>query len=109
MAGAAIVWRAFARSKGDADGAPRRAAALAVGGLLASPYALCYDGALLVPAAVALAIGADPRRWPARLAAFCAACLVTTPGLGFAAVAAFGLLASLDPSAPRPAPAKAPA
>ncbi len=90
--GAAIVWRAFARSNEP----PRLAAALAIGGLLATPYALCYDGALLAPAAAALLLGADARRWPMRLAAFCAVCLVTTPGLGFAAVAAFGLLASLD-------------
>lgn len=105
IGGAAIVWRVFARS----TDAPARAAALAVGGLIATPYALCYDGTLLVPAAAALLLGADARRWPARLAALCAVCLITTPGLGFAAVAAFGLLASLEPSAPRPEPARAPA
>jgi len=42
-----------------------------------------------------------------RLAAFCAVCLITTPGLGFAAVAAFGLLASLAPPAPPREPATA--
>lgn len=98
IGGAVVVWRGFSR-QGDLahDAAPSRAAALAVGGLLATPYALSYDGTLLVPAAAALLLGADARRSSTRLAAFCAACLVTVPGLGFAAVAAFGLLASADP------------
>jgi hypothetical protein len=102
-AGAAIVWRTFARTRDAGE----RAAALAVGGLIATPYALCYDGTLLAPAAAALLLGADARRRPARLAAFCAACLVTAPGLGFAAVAAFGLLARLDPPPAQPKPARA--
>jgi hypothetical protein len=107
IGGAAIVWRVFARADEAAERTGVRAAALAIGGLCASPYALCYDGTLVVPAAVALLVGAEAARWPSRLAAFCAACLVTAPGLGFAAIAAFGLLSRLDPAAARPGPARA--
>jgi len=98
---AALVWRAFARSTDPA----LRLAALLGGGLLVVPYAMHYDGALLVPAAVALAsqrLG-EPR-WLLRLLALLAACEVTAPHIGAIAVVAFLLLANADLIV-RPAPA----
>ena len=82
---AALVWWAFARKSDVAS----RVAALAAGALLAVPYAMHYDGALLVPAAVALVIASETKEgWILRFAALIAVCGVTAPGLGFAAVLA---------------------
>jgi hypothetical protein len=89
LIGIGFVWWAFARKD---PGAPRLAA-LAAGSLLAAPYAMHYDGALLVPAAVALAIPADAHEgWTLRFAALVVVCGVTAPSLGFAAVLAFAVL-----------------
>jgi hypothetical protein len=82
----AFVWKAFARREAGA----LRLAALAAGTLLAAPYAMHYDGALLAPAAVALAIAEDAQDgWMVRFAALIAVCAVTAPGLGSVAVLAF--------------------
>lgn len=58
LAGGWMVWRVFRSS----DDVPVRLVALAGGALLAAPYAMNYDLALLVPAAAALLVqGADRR------------------------------------------------
>ena len=96
LAGVALVWRAFAR-RGEV--APRLAA-LGAGSLLAAPYAMHYDGALLVPAAVVMVVnGMDDRNWLARLLAFCAVCEVTNAYIGLPVVCAFALFSSLPAKA----------
>lgn len=93
LGGGALVWRAFARKVDVAT----RLAALAAGSLLAAPYAMHYDGALLVAAAVALVIAAEAQKgWMLRLTAFVFVCGVTAPGLGFLAVVAFAVLVWRD-------------
>jgi hypothetical protein len=105
LAGAALAWSAFARR---AD-APTRLAALAAGSLLIAPYAMHYDGTMLVPAAVAIAVTRiETRGWAVGFLGLIAVCEVTTPNLGLVAVAAFALLSSgisLRSPAPRPVPA----
>jgi hypothetical protein len=108
---AALVWWAFARKSDVAS----RLAALAAGALLAAPYAMHYDGALLVPAAVALVVASETKEgWILRFAALIAVCGVTAPGLGFAAVLAFAGLVwrngavMAESRAPRLDPADAP-
>jgi len=102
LAGLAVVWRAFR----SAPGAAHRLASLAAGTLLATPYAMHYDGALLVPAAVVLAVEAiETPAWALRLVAFCFVCEVTTPYAGFLCVLAYTALVVLNArSAPRIAP-----
>jgi hypothetical protein len=91
--GVAVVWRAFARR----GAATVRLAALAAGSLLVTPYALDYDGALMVPAAVALAVErVEAPGWIAAMLALCAVSEVTTPEIGLVCVVAFALLVGLD-------------
>lgn len=105
LVGAVLAWSAFAR-KADP---PTRLAALAAGSLLIAPYAMHYDGAMLVPAAVAIAVGRmETQRWALGFLGLIAVCEVTTPDLGLLAVVAFALLSSglpLRSGAPRPVPA----
>jgi hypothetical protein len=102
--GVVLVWRAF-RRRGDL---PRQLAALSAGGLLAAPYAMHYDGSLLVPAAVVMAVDSlGQRDWIWRVLALCAVCEVTTAYLGLPIVLLFAALSSLQPRsvplvAPRP-------
>jgi hypothetical protein len=80
--GAWLTWRAF-----RASSAPTvRLAALAAGSLMASPYAMSYDGALIAPAAAALAVSSGPQM---RLLALAAAFALTTPRAGPFALVAF--------------------
>jgi hypothetical protein len=87
--GLGLVWRVFAARRDPAT----RLAALGAGSLMAAPYAMHYDGALLVIPAVVLALRLDGPGWLRRMIAFCAVCEVTVPDLGLAAVTAFALLA----------------
>ncbi|HXQ13459.1 MAG TPA: glycosyltransferase family 87 protein [Caulobacteraceae bacterium] len=96
--GAVLVWRAFARP----GSMQARIAALAAGSLLAAPYAMHYDGTLLVPAAVAMAVdGVEAGGWTVRMLALCAVCEVTTPGVGVLAILAFAVLSGLRTPVPR--------
>jgi hypothetical protein len=92
LLGLVLAWRAFACSRDPAV----RAAALGAGSLLATPYAMNYDGTLLAPAAVVLALRLDAPGWPRRAVALCAVCEATRPHLGFVAVVAFGALTALE-------------
>jgi hypothetical protein len=107
IVGVALVWRAFRR---PAD-APSRLAALAAGGLLAAPYAMHYDGSLLVPAAVVMAVqGLSQPGWFWRLLALCAVCEVTSAYIGLPIVLAFAILSSFRVQPPSTAgPLMAPA
>lgn len=96
--GLGLAWRVFAKRRDPAT----RLAALGAGSLMAAPYAMHYDGALLVIPAVALALRLEASAWLRYLVAFCAVCQVTTPNLGLAAVAAFAVLATLEPPAAAP-------
>ena len=94
----AAVWWAFRRQESSA----RRLGALMGGGLLITPYAMHYDGSLLIPAAAVMAVSAvGEAGWLLRLVALGAACEVTTPYLGALLVTAFVLLSGIDPPAPR--------
>jgi hypothetical protein len=100
LAAVALVWRTFARPSTPA----LRLAALGVGGLMVSPYALVYDAALLVPAAAALAASAGEGRdgtW--RVLGFVAACAAATPGIGPLAVLGFAALTAFEPRSARTA------
>jgi hypothetical protein len=102
--GVVMVWSAFKR-RGDV---PRQLAALAAGGLLASPYAMHYDGSLLVPAAVVMAVDSlDQRGWIWRLLALFAICQVTGPFTGLLSVLVFAGL-TLWTSSAQDAPVRAP-
>jgi hypothetical protein len=105
LLGAGLAWTTFARRADPAT----RLAALAAGSLLIAPYAMAYDGAMLVPAAVAIALGRlETRGWAIGFLGLAAVCEVTTPDLGLVAVAAFALISSgvaLRLGAPRPLPA----
>jgi hypothetical protein len=96
--GVVMVWRAF-RRRGEAS---RQLAALSAGNLLAAPYAMHYDGSLLVPAAVVMAVDSlSQRGWVWRVLALCAVCEVTTAYLGLPIVLLFAALSSLpDRSSP---------
>jgi hypothetical protein len=87
--GLGLVWRVFATDRDPA----KRLAVLGAGSLMAAPYAMHYDGTLLVIPAVVLALRLDAPGWLRRLLALCAVCEVTTPDLGLTAVAAFAVLA----------------
>ena len=87
--GLALAWRVFAKDRDPAT----RLAALGAGSLLCAPYAMHYDGTLLVIPAVALALRLDGPGWLRRLVALCAVCEVTVPDLGLAAVTTFAVLA----------------
>ena len=100
LGGAFLVWRLFRR---PADAA-HRIGALAVGSLVAAPYAMCYDATLLAPAAGAMALAAIARERPAiALFALAAAFEVTAPNLGLPAILAFAAVVIVDwRSAPAP-------
>jgi hypothetical protein len=101
--GIVLVWLAF-RRRGDASS---RLAALAAGSLLAAPYAMHYDGALLAPAAAVMAVQSlEQRGWIWRLLALCAVCEVILAYLGLPMVVAFAVLSSFRLQArPTAAPA----
>lgn len=102
LLGVVLVWRAF-RQPGRT---PARMLALAAGSLLAAPYAMHYDGALLVPAVVIMAVdGIEESGWMLRMLALCAVCEVTTVGFGLLAILACAGLSSLRTPAPRMATA----
>lgn len=83
-AGAVMVWMAFRRERPACS----RLAALSAGCLLATPYALNYDAALLAPvAAVMVALARTPRAWLRAGLAYLAIVLA-----GFASSAPYGLL-----------------
>ena len=77
--------------------AAHRVGALAVGALVAAPYAMCYDATLLAPAAAAMAIAAIGRGRPAvALFALAAAYEVTQASLGLPALLAFASVVIVD-------------
>src|SRR5581483_1933596 len=82
----ALVWIAF-RHKAPPT---LKAAALLVGGLLVTPYAMHYDGSLLMPVAAARATDETVGLVP--LIALLAAGALTTAHLGGAALVLFALL-----------------
>ena len=91
--GAGLAWMTFARATDPA----RRLAALGAGSLLVAPYAMPSDAAVLVPAAVAIAIGRlETPGWLAGVLALGAVCAVTTPGVGLVCVLAFAVLTGFD-------------
>ena len=103
LAGVALVWRAFARK---AAGVAPRLAALSAGSLLAAPYAMHYDGTLLVAAAVVMAVESlEERDWIVRVLALGAVVEVTSAYVGLAMLVAFAVLSSLR--APRAGVAEA--
>jgi hypothetical protein len=89
LASAWFTWTVF-RSPADTV---RRAGALAVGGLLAAPYALDFDATLIAPAAAGLAVAAFTRgRVLMAPLALAAALAVTFSNLGLPALLAFAAL-----------------
>jgi len=93
VAGASLVWRTFRRG---GEAAPRLAA-LASASLMAAPYAMSYDGALVAPAAAALAISGLERRRPLQLAlALGSTLLITAPYLGLVGLLGFAALAAVS-------------
>jgi hypothetical protein len=101
LAGAGMVWRLFRRP----SDAAHRVGALALGALVAAPYAMCYDATLLAPAAAAMAVAAIGRGRPSiALFALAAAYEVTQPNLGLPALLAFAAVVIVDW---RSAPARA--
>jgi hypothetical protein len=93
LGGAWLTWRTFRRPVDPA----RRVAALAVGSLIAAPYAMCYDAALIAPAATAIAIaGLQRGRIVLPLLALGAAFEVTAPNLGLPALLAFAALVMVE-------------
>jgi len=93
LAGAGMVWRLFRRP----SDAAHRVGALAVGALVAAPYAMCYDATLLAPAAAAMAVAAIGRGRPAiALFALAAAYEVTQANLGLPALLAFAAVVIVD-------------
>ena len=100
--GIAVVWRAFRSTQGAAH----RLACLTGGTLLATPYAMHYDGALLVPAAVVLVLEPiETPAWALRLLALCVVLMVTTPYLGLVCLLAFTVFGVIRAPAPTLAPA----
>ncbi len=98
LLGVGLVWRAFSQPGRVSS----RMSALAAGSLLAAPYAMHYDGTLLVPAAVVMAVdGVEEGGWMIRMFALCALCEVTTAGFGLLAILACAGVGSLRPSSPR--------
>jgi arabinofuranan 3-O-arabinosyltransferase len=90
--GVAVVWRAFTRKTAAAP----RLAALSAGSLLAAPYAMHYDGTLLVAAAVVMAVESlEERDWIVRVLALGAVVEVTSAYIGLAMLLAFAVLSSL--------------
>ena len=74
--------------------------------MLATPYAMHYDGALLVPAAVVLVLEPiEAPAWALRLLALCVVLMVTTPYLGLVCLLAFTVFGVIRAPAPTLAPA----
>jgi hypothetical protein len=101
LAGAWLTWTLFRRSPDPAH----RVGAAAVGSLIAAPYAMCYDAALLAPAAMAIAAAGIGRgRLIVPLLCVGAAYAATTPYLGLPALVLFAVAVMADwRSAPAPA------
>lgn len=91
LIGLAVVWRGFRAARGGiVPGAAPRLASLGAGTLLAAPYAMHYDGALLAPAAAVMAVESlEAPGWAMRLLALCVVCEITTPYVGFLCLLAF--------------------
>jgi hypothetical protein len=86
VVGVVMVWRAFAVSKH----APARLASLSAGTLLATPYAMHYDGVLLVPAVVVMAVeDVEAPGWVMRLLALGFVCEAASPYIGFLCLLAY--------------------
>jgi hypothetical protein len=86
LAGAWLTWTTF-RQRNDPV---LRCGALAVGSLLASPFALCFDATLIVPAVAALSIRALALgQVTMAVLALAAALAVTAPHLGLLALLLF--------------------
>ncbi len=104
--GLGLVWRTFRKT----DDTAVRLAALTAGSLLATPYAMPYDAAILIPAALAIAVSRlSAPGWIPAMLALCAVSEVTTPGVGLVCVAGFGLLSVVDPAVFERRPSAAPA
>ena len=89
LASAWFTWTVF-RTPSDTV---RRAGALAVGSLLAAPFALCFDATLIAPAAAGLAVAAFSRgRVLMAPLALAAALGATFSNLGLPALLAFAAL-----------------
>jgi hypothetical protein len=102
LASAWLTWTVF-RTPGDSV---RRTGALAVGGLLAAPYAVCFDATLIAPAAAALAVAAFTRdRLVMALLALAAVLGVMAPNLGLTALLGFAALVMVARPAQPPSPA----
>jgi hypothetical protein len=100
VGGGWLAWAAFRRAADPA----RRTGALAVGGLLAAPYSLCFDATLIAPAATVLAMGElAGGRVVMALLMLGAAFAVTQPNLGLPALLVFAALVMIRPPAPAPA------
>jgi len=91
LLGLVVVWRGFRRPRGGVvPGAAMRLASFGAASLLAAPYAMHYDGALLAPAAAVMAVESlEETGWAMRLLALCVVCEITTPYLGFLCLLAF--------------------
>lgn len=100
VVGVVIVWRGFAAAKA----APARLASLAVGTLLATPYAMHYDGVLMAPAAVVIAArDVEAPGWVMRLLALGFVCEAASPYIGFLCLLAYaGLTVWQSRSLPAP-------
>jgi hypothetical protein len=87
LGGAVLVWSFFRKPAAPAF----RVGALAIGSLVATPYAMCYDGALFAPAAVTLAIaGLQRGQLVVPLLMLASAYEVTANYLGLLALLVFG-------------------
>lgn len=88
-----LVWRAWARPASS----ERRIAALLGGCLLVTPYAMHYDGSVVVPVAVcAAASRVTAPGWTIRFLALAAATEITIPFIGALALIAFLALTFVD-------------
>jgi len=93
LAGAGLVWTLFRNPAKPAH----RIAALALGSLVAAPYAMCYDATAIAPAATALGLAALERGALATLLlALAAAFEATAPYLGLPALLVFAGLVIAD-------------
>jgi hypothetical protein len=101
LGGAVIAWRGFSR-RADADPA-RRLSALLGGGMLATPYAMHYDAALLALPAAMLVLRPHPRlTWLVAVLAYMLLAWAVVPYLGAAAMTLAVLI--LSSSIGRPVP-----
>jgi hypothetical protein len=98
LAGGWLTWTLFRK---PAEPAPQfaahRVAALGVGSLVAAPYAMCYDGALIAPAAAALVVAGLAHGRPVLpLLALATAYEITAPYLGLPALIVFAAVVIAD-------------